>query len=388
MNGGIRVIASAFIIFSSCADCLSEWELVESDINLIPEKDLYYSALTFLSPETGWLQGMNAVFHTENGGENWERISQKATFSASFSNQSISFVDIEHGWILHADSLYATTDGGHRWTATHLPTSEFQRIHFQSILHGVACTANGFYYTIDGGKTWNGSGITGLADGPLAITNFHFNSTASGLATAWGPGIGNGVIFRTADGGESWEVIKTGYEYNAVWCINQMHIVVVGVDERYRCGVIDVTFDGGATWKDTLVDPFLDDVAFCDTMYGTAVAGDTLLIETHDGGMTWQKIEDIGHESSISVSATGNTLYILTTKGDLYRNDRSTRTLISPARWEIKPREFGRYASVNHDGIARLSPVFVNLAGRKTGDHSNACGVFIKKNAFSQLTDR
>jgi photosystem II stability/assembly factor-like uncharacterized protein len=384
MMSKVRTFFFVSVILCSYNDCRSQWHKVESDLNSIPTKDLYYSSLTFISTENGWLQGMNAIFHTENGGKNWERILLQATFSASFSTQSISFIDNNNGWILHADSLYTTTDGGRQWTAIHLPTSEFQRIHFHSTLQGIACTASSFYYTNDGGTTWNKSTVTGLANGSLAITNLQFTNQKSGWATALGPGFGNGVVFKTGDGGESWKVIRTAYEYNAVWGIDSMHIVAVGVNGIYRCGIVDVTFDGGATWKDTMIETFLKSVAFCDSANGVAVAGDSLLIETSDGGRTWQKIENIGHESSVSASATGNTLYIQTTKGDIYRYDRPTRTLYPPARWGKARRGYCRYVMTKHDGVARFSPARVSPAGRKTGALRNACGVFMTENVFPQ----
>jgi photosystem II stability/assembly factor-like uncharacterized protein len=122
--------AFACKILFSFDNCRSEWIKMESDLNSIPTKDGCYIFLAFLSSDVGWVQGMNYIFHTTNGGKNWERIPLQATVKGNFNKHSISFVDNDHGWIINADSLYATADGGKQWSAIHLPTTEFNRILF------------------------------------------------------------------------------------------------------------------------------------------------------------------------------------------------------------------------------------------------------------------
>lgn len=324
-NGTIDIIDALLIaqyyvglISEFCCEYHSEWIQIETNLHSITE-NYFFSYISFVKADFGWIQAGEEVFRSLNGGEVWERIPLECTYSDDgFSIQTIFFVDKEHGWILHEDTLYTTENGGNQWTVQPLPDASCRRIYFTGVSNGVACTHYDFYYTEDGGKTWKQSIVNNIDNG-WVITHLYFTDQARGFATAWGPDIDSGTIFTTTDGGKSWSSLRFAYEYQAIYSTDGMHIIAAGINGLYRCGIIETTFDGGITWHYTLAEPFIDYVSFLDPNYGVAVTNSKLLFETYDGGKMWQKIEIIGDESSVSVSVVENTMYILTINGKIYR---------------------------------------------------------------------
>jgi hypothetical protein len=98
----------------------------------------------------------------------------------------------------------------------------------------------------------------------------------------------NGHIERSADGGRSWTVQRSGVTHDLLAAAAPSADVcwVVG-----RSGVVLLTIDGGATWKRV---PFpepidLRSVEAIDARTATITARDDRMFRTVDGGATWQR---------------------------------------------------------------------------------------------------
>ena len=385
MHTGKRPAAWYLFIFLAVIEGRPEWEKINSSLNLIAGQN-YYCFITFVSSEIILVQGVEDLYRSENGGEDWEFIPIEGYYSAEFSVQSITFADENHGWILHEDTLYATTDGGNDWKALPLSTGGFRRICFKSALHGVACTESGFYHTEDGGETWKNAVINATLDGSIVINNLHFSDQTTGYASSWGPGMDIGTVFISNDGGKSWDVLRSAYEYNSVWSIDSLHIVAGGINSMHRCGFIEVTFDGGKTWKDTLVESFVDYVAFADSGNGVAAAGTGMILETHDGGKSWEKSEFFSNTLSKSAAVSENTIYVLSANGDIYRY-KTGSTARAPFRVPEKTvsrRNCQPFTVTGHEGCIPVTSGWINLAGRKPRVHPTACGFFLMSGAVDR----
>jgi photosystem II stability/assembly factor-like uncharacterized protein len=144
------------------------------------------------------------------------------------------------------------------------------------------------------------------------------------------------------------------------------YVVAVGSDGRYRCGIISVTFDGGTSWDDTLIETYLDDIAFLDAEFGVAVTHNGLLLETYDGGVTWKKIESIGDKGNTNVSVYENALYILLLNGVIYRYERAlvTTTRHSSVETKYKRMKYRQLITVNRkNGFNQITGM--DLSGKK-----------------------
>jgi photosystem II stability/assembly factor-like uncharacterized protein len=90
-----------------------EWERVWSP-GADFDDDL--NAIYFLSSDQGWLGGDGPIYHSEDGGRHWQRIS-----TIDYTKIiSLCFSSKRKGWLLAADygrsgGLFATEDGGNTW---------------------------------------------------------------------------------------------------------------------------------------------------------------------------------------------------------------------------------------------------------------------------------
>ena len=88
-----------------------EMENVQSKANL-------YS-VSFVNENEGWTCGLRgSVFHTSDGGLNWE----KQVIDTRESLLAVSFFDVKTGWIVGKGGLiFHTTDGGRTWKTQKSP---------------------------------------------------------------------------------------------------------------------------------------------------------------------------------------------------------------------------------------------------------------------------
>lgn len=123
---------------------------------------------------------------------------------------AVEFVDDSHGWAVgHAATILHTSDGGQTWNVQHFdPELEtpFLDVAFLDRDRGFAVGAYDlFYVTDDGGQTWD------EYPEPLSAGEWHLNSIArlgNGDLVIAGE---TGLLTRSQDGGETWELIEGPY---------------------------------------------------------------------------------------------------------------------------------------------------------------------------------
>jgi len=155
----------------------------------------------------------------------------------------------------------------------------------------------------------------------------------------WASGV-NGTFLRTEDGGETWETdtIKgaTHLDFRDIHAFDKKTALVLSAGEKDTR--IYKTTDAGKTWKLTYENKekgvFFDGFDFADTQRGIAfsdpVENYLYLIQTKDGGETWQQIPKeklpptIKGEAGYAASGTGiiydeNNIWIATGGGEKAR---------------------------------------------------------------------
>lgn len=223
----------------------------------------------------------------------------------------IIFTDNKKGWIVGGDNIVLTTsNGGMSWTSQSLGKKKVgnQRttgVFFLNSMQGwIAGSENGkaiVYRTANGGKHWNI--LKRMEDSQASyIKKTLFINSRIG----WGIGFirnqagESNVVWKTEDGGISW-VVK--YSENLNGDISDLEIVddniiLVGTSES-----ILQTTDGGKTWRKVYkpeISPQIGDFEFVSRTEGWAVGSQGLLLHTVDAGRSWQKInlpEDLTGES-------------------------------------------------------------------------------------------
>lgn len=160
---------------------------------------------------------------------------------------AVYFVDAKHGWAVgHDAQILATTDGGTTWT---LQFEDPEResplfdIWFENLDRGFAVGAYGtLLTTTDGGKSWEDVGdLLDNEDG--AHLNAVIQVKDAGLLIAGEMG----VIFRSADNGETWETVEPPYEgslFGALPLTQSRSLLVFGLR-----GSVFRSTDFGDSWE-------------------------------------------------------------------------------------------------------------------------------------------
>ncbi len=268
--------------------------------------------VAFVDAATGWAVGANGtIVHTTDGGQSWTQ--QVVDTTAEFTG--VAFADANHGWAVtttptayddffeeYTDwdaAVWYTSDGGQSWQRQTLPDTA-------SILHNVEFvdTQNGWavgvkragedkygrlehagvvYHTADGGETWTEQ----YSMVERTFTKADFVDAAHGWVVGFPTSSGGDqqAVLHTTDGGQTWEIQEPGNIYAPLWdvqFIDQDRGYIVGADYAAAWGPpVFRTFDGGATWEHLRMEKA--NPLSTEGIYGVAVVGDRVIaVGDHD----------------------------------------------------------------------------------------------------------
>ena len=101
-----------------------------------------------------------------------------------------------------------------------------------------------------------------------------------------------GVVFKTTDGGNNWDKIKTGFPQDTLYATDiyfsdeKSGVIFGGPGSSTGNGFVWKTDDGGVSWNEYET-PILGHVFFLNSLIGFGGSRD--LYSTKDGGLTWEK---------------------------------------------------------------------------------------------------
>lgn len=236
--------------------------------------------VSFINEFEGWTVGFyGIVLHTSDGGESWSRIYSDSikTFS------SVQFHDSNLGWIAsHSGDIYRTMNGGISWTKTYENSGlRLTSMNFLNANIGYAAgQKSGKSYilkTIDGGLNWQ---VSFLRNSSFSITEIFVLDEYKCFVSI------NDELFRTTDGGQSWEQKTSSGIIRGIDFVNDS--VGYAVAETYFM-LIYKTIDAGENWiviQHSL--PFhMYDTKFLDSEHGYIIGTNGKIIVTYDGGNSW-----------------------------------------------------------------------------------------------------
>jgi len=229
------------------------------------------------------------LWKTEDGGTTWNPVTDGKITSSSVGAVAVCEADPDvvyigtgetelRGNVMQGDGVYRTTDGGRTWS--HLGLAETQNISRVRIhptdcntawigafgVHSMPNPERGVYKTTDGGESWRKvlfrDDRSGAVD--LSVHPTQPNIVYAALWEAWrkswgmssgGPGSG---LFRSTDGGESWEEVTRNPGLPQDGIIGKIGVVVspANPDRVYAIveheeGGVFRSDDGGETWTRT-----------------------------------------------------------------------------------------------------------------------------------------
>ncbi len=261
-------------------------------------------AITFINTEEGWACGeYGTVLHTEDGGTTWV---QQAQGSWDHNYQGIYFRDNNVGWVVgrihffsYTSGILKTSNGGTTWSITDsLPDcSEMTSIHFIDEDIGFAGGWNNLYKTDDGGTNWYPL-TTEPGFYPGAIATSQEKLVLSG---GYGYLVENACdVLVSDDMGATWQTNNNqvvGSEIRVVEAIDSLHVWFMhnSADKHlFR------TENGGETWEQVMTTPgyYFRDLSFITPDQGWAIlhhfaTNSNKMVMTDDGGDTWDTLANI-----------------------------------------------------------------------------------------------
>jgi len=280
-----------------------------------------------------WASGnKGTVLRTIDGGRSWQTVAGPSSEPLDF--RDIEAMDARTAYVLsigpgEQSRIYKTADGGKTWMATFRnsdPRAFYDAIALWDDQTGLAMgdPVDGRFTvlrTTDGGRTWRSIPAGGM---PPALANegaFAASGTClvvQGTRRAWFAtgGAARARVFRSADGGLSWQVSDTPLAagsasagaFSLAFTGEGLRGIVVGGDyrqERASSDNVALTHDGGATWAlgPARLRGFRSAVAFVPgsrdrVLLTVGPAGSDW---SSDGGATWTALGDEGfHAVSIA----------------------------------------------------------------------------------------
>ncbi len=283
--------------------------------------------IAFINEKEGWyINGYGSIYHTQNGGENWEKqLEKKGTFF-----RCIAFVDSLRGFagtvgtdyfpnVTDTIPLYGTIDGGKTWNPVQYSgpyvkgLCAIDVVKEQYINHGkldykihiyavgrVGSPAN-MMVSHDGGITWISNSMNNDCKMLFDIKMFDKNNGFVCAASDDDMEKSNALILKTSDGGKTWKkVYQSNRPFECTWKasfptkeVGYVTIQSYNPDPNVKQQRIAKTTDGGETWNEINL---VEDagarefgVGFIDENHGfvgTVNSG----YETKDGGKTWEKV--------------------------------------------------------------------------------------------------
>ena len=291
------------------------------------------------------------VLRSTNGGDTWsvQTLEQNQDlYSAHIHPSGI-------GLITGEARVYRTTDHGATWTPVQIGSYHIRlnKVSFGTDQFGAAAGwqnqggyENGVIRTTDGGRHWsnvtggnaqwlgvhlrpNGVGWIGGGQGVNRHTTDHFATTTnhpgpsvavrctwalSATTALMGGGYINGGVYRTTNGGSTWQQVLNGGNIYDIWFVNDALGFCGGAG-----GSIARTTDGGATWTwiDTPSNSDINSIFFLnDTLGWFAGNGGA---RTTDGGDTWTFLPELPQFTMSLFFTDPDTGYAVTVSGFVLR---------------------------------------------------------------------
>jgi photosystem II stability/assembly factor-like uncharacterized protein len=257
-----------------------------------------YKEIEVIDSLNAWIVGENGqIRYTEDGGQLWFYLSTGHTedfFDISFQGK--------RRWIAGGTWKYpillSSQEFLHQWTlhSKNLTPNNFSEIaFFDSSIGWVAGEQGGLFKTIDGGESWQ----------KISLFSVNFTSLAVPSSSHIYLVSETGEFVKSTDGGNSWSISQIQYPYDEY----KLHFFSekTGYCSGKFLNRLIKTTDGGNSW--TELGNYLNGSFFADSLNGWVYFNplfetqNSTLICTNDGGLTWK--------DTVEVEGIINTLFFL-----------------------------------------------------------------------------
>lgn len=244
------------------------------------------------------------ILISTDGGDTWEQapVPTRAMLTGVF------FYDENLGWAVgHDSAILRTTDGGATWELVNWAPEEeapFFDVWFSDAENGVAIGAYGAYFaTADGGTTWDFVSVDG--------TDWHLHKIARGDEGRLYIAAEAGYVYRSEDGGETWEELPSDYEgsYFGVLPLDGDSLLIFGLR-----GHLFRSDDAGDSWEEIetgTVSMLTDGLELEDgTIIVTGLGG--AVLTSMDGGLSFQLHQQANRRGISAIVDAGDGALLMT----------------------------------------------------------------------------
>lgn len=312
-------------IIRKSSDGGDNWEVLTTSV-----PNANYNAVYFFDDNHGYAAGStgsgsatnSGIAYTENGGATWE--TQFTGFTGGWID--IHFADENIGTAIGSSQFAKTTNGGDTWITSSLPDDIGGRAtHWFSASEGLiggADILNGICKTNNGGSTYS-------CDYSKLANDFFFINDQLGYAVSES---GGENIFRTEDGGETWDYVSIGGNSlkHSVYFLDEINGWVGRAN-----GAVSRTLNGGDDWETFFVTGSgnIVGVHFYDENIGFCVTHTGYVYKSEDGGESWESVLQ-GDDNTLTTMTEGffteNYLYVSALGGDVYRCELGCGSIAEP----------------------------------------------------------
>lgn len=250
---------------------------------------------------------------------------------------ALYFIDMDRGWALTPGELLKLSDRGNKWTTT-LSNADGNRVFYAlalvdamtGFIVGAQKRNDGFapliLQTTDAGSSWQERAINVPPVKDIHVPHGLHGISFCNANVGWA--VGDGLIVRTADGGRTWDIKRSGNHDERLFgvaCASSARAWVVGSN-----GLLLKTTDAGDTWTHQELNPrsALVRIRFFDQegwiLGGTAK--ENTVFRTLDGGATWQPQFIKTSDSLFDIYMNGAQGWIVGTNGAIFHTKDDGRT--------------------------------------------------------------
>ena len=255
------------------------------------------SSVFFLNNETGYVTAWGSFLKTVDGGVNWTQTDLDPYSSYNdiyFFNDTVGLITGYRTGNDYYGFTIKTNDAGLTWdTVIYKAYTVLNSLYFINQTTGFVIGSDQIIYkTTDMGNTWSLKSWGGnYSYYSITFINEGTGYIAGGDPFSYGS---EGIILKSTDSGETWSVIYnegSNYPFYSICFVSENIGYIVGGDPFVSGGVIMKTTNGGDNWQIQLsgTDVIYNSVYFIDEYRGFAAgtSGVGIISETIDGGETW-----------------------------------------------------------------------------------------------------
>ena len=283
--------------FFKTTNCGDSWDSIPVITNY---ENFPLSAIRFLDENIGIISGEiynvsnmdYLILRTGDGGETWSQVYSHNTNSV----KNIYFFDSLTGYavgprIMYDNMILKTEDAGITWHETSMQGYNWWDLNSIAFLpDGTGFSVGSFGQILkstDWGEIWN-KGYQRVIDNSVINTATAVNQSTVFIGTSLlvGGGVTTGSLYRSSDGGYSWDKLLNMWPFNSLFFLNSDF----GVTASDIWGAVYKTTNGGNYWTEHEIDIFnFEPQCLCFVSEQTGfVGGKNVMYKTTDGCETWE----------------------------------------------------------------------------------------------------